>query len=195
VALPDLIARLEEDVERQIEAIAQQADAEVRAINDGAAQAAAAASASHLARHRAERQLAHRRDLSRTRRRAHARELEAQHALLDRILGRARDHLQDHAGSPRYQAALSTHLAEALSYLEGLPARVRCNASQAALLRPLVARHSDVELTIDDSVGSGLVAEAADGSVVVDNTLAARLRRIERRLAVELIAEVGCVRR
>jgi vacuolar-type H+-ATPase subunit E/Vma4 len=195
VALPDLIARLEDDVERQIETIAQHADAEVRAINDAASQAAAAASASHLARHRAERELAHRRDLARTRRRAHARELEAQRALIDRILDRARAHLQDDAGSPRHQAALSTHLAEALSYLEGLRARVRCSALQAALLRPLVARHPDVELIIDDSVGSGLVAEAADGSVVVDNTLAARLCRIERRLAIELIAEVGRVRR
>jgi vacuolar-type H+-ATPase subunit E/Vma4 len=44
-----------------------------------------------------------------------------------------------------------------------------------------------VKLVPDASMGPGLVAEAADGSVVVDSTLLARLSRLEARLAVELL--------
>ena len=35
------------------------------------------------------------------------------------------------------------------------------------------------------------MAEAADGSVSVDNTLAARLARVEPRLAIELLRKIG----
>ena len=37
----------------------------------------------------------------------------------------------------------------------------------------------------------GFVAEAADGSVSVDNTLAARLARAEPRLFIELSRKIG----
>ena len=37
---------------------------------------------------------------------------------------------------------------------------------------------TDVSLEVDETVGPGFVAEALDGSVVVDNTLAARLARM-----------------
>jgi vacuolar-type H+-ATPase subunit E/Vma4 len=40
---------------------------------------------------------------------------------------------------------------------------------------------------VDETVAPGLVAEAADGSVVVDNTLAARLERVREKLAMELV--------
>lgn len=191
MALSDLIARLEQDVETQVEAIARQADAEVRAIEAAAAQAAAEATESQLAHRRDEQRLAHQRELARARRQAHARELEARHALLARILDRAGHRLQEAVASPRYATALSTCLEEALSYLEGLPARVRCGVSEATLLRPIVSRRPGVDLVVDESIGPGLVAEAGDGSVVVDNTLAARLRGLETRLAAELLAGVG----
>ena len=195
MALPDLIARLEQDAESQVEAITRRADAEVRAIDAAATEAAAAATASHLGQRRADRHIAHQRELARARRLARARELEARHALLARILDRARARLQEAAASPRYAAALPTHLEEVLAYLEGLPARVRCGASEAARVGPLLSRQPEVELVVDESIGPGFLAEAADGSVFVDNTLAARLSRLETRLAVELLAEVGHVLR
>ncbi len=193
MALPDLIARLEQDVRSQVEAIARQAEEEVRAIEASAAQVAAAATASHLGQRRAERRRVQQRELARVRRQAHARELEARHALLARILERARRLLRDTSGSAPYVAALPAHLAEAFSYLEGLPVRVRCDAETATRLRPLLAGRPGADLVIDESMGPGFVAEAADHSVEVDNTLAARLSRLHARLAVELLAEVGHV--
>lgn len=194
MSLADLIARLEQDADTQVEVITRQADADVLAIQSAAAQAAAASTASHLAQRRAERHAAHERELAQARRLARARELEAQHALLSCILDRARGQIAEEAASPQYMAVLPLHLEEALSHLEGLAAQVRCGRSAAAALRSAVSARPSIDLVVDEAIGPGLVAEAADGSVIVDNTLAARLARLETRLAVELLAEVRHVR-
>jgi vacuolar-type H+-ATPase subunit E/Vma4 len=68
---------------------------------------------------------------------------------------------------------------------------VRCPSAFAPLLQATIARHDGAELVIDDSVGPGVVAEAADGSLTVDDTLAARLGRAEPRLAIELSRKLG----
>ena len=191
MALADLIARLEQDADSQVQAIRRQADDAVRAINAAADQALAEATAQHLERRRAERQAVLRHALADARRSARADELAARHALFARILRRAHALLPEAARSDAYSLALASHFTEALSYLEGLPCRVRCARAWEPVLQPLVARHADALLEIDESLGPGLIAETLDGAVVVDNTLAARLNRRERRLAVELMAEVN----
>lgn len=191
MALADLIARLEQDTESQVQAIQRQADVDVLAIEAATEQAVTEAMARFLGRQRSERQVVLQRELSLARRHAHTRELEAHHALVARILERARALVPELATSPMYLRALPSHLEEASSYLEGLRPRVRCRAVFAPVLQPLVARLDGAELVIDESVGPGIVAEAADGSVIVDNTLAARLAQIEARLEIELVAEVG----
>jgi hypothetical protein len=90
-----------------------------------------------------------------------------------------------------YGNALPAHVDEALSFLVGLRSRVRCSSAFAPLVQPTIARHNGAELVIDDSVGPGVVAEAADGAITVDDTLAARLARAEPRLAIELSRKLG----
>ena len=191
MALSDLIARLEQDVESQVQAIQQQAEAEVLAIEAATEQAVADVTASYRGRQRADRQVVLERELALARRQVRTRELEARHARLTRIMERARALVPEVAASTAYLRALPSHLEEALSYLEGLRPQVRCQAVFAPVLQPLVAQHEGAELVIDESVGPGVVAEAADGSVIVDNTLAARLAQIEARLASDLLADVG----
>jgi vacuolar-type H+-ATPase subunit E/Vma4 len=191
MALVDLIARLEQDASSQVEALRRRAEDDVRAIEAAAERALAEARAAHVGRRRAERQGDFRQQLAEARRVARRRELEARHALMARVIDRARAMLPEAARSEPYRLSLAAHLDEALSYLEGLPCRVRCPASCEPVLRPLVARHEGVSLEVDDTVGPGLVAEALDGSVVVDNTLAARLARRQAQLAVDLLREVG----
>lgn len=189
MALPDLIARLEQDAAKEVQAIAGRADADVAAVRAATDRAIAEASASHLEAEHGRRQAAEERELVVARRRARAAELEARHALVARILARARALLPEAARSAAYRAALPAHVEEALSYVEGLRPRVRCQASFAPVLRPLVARHEGAKLVVDESVGPGVMVDAGDGAVTVDNTLAGRLSRIESRLAVELLAE------
>jgi vacuolar-type H+-ATPase subunit E/Vma4 len=191
MALSDLIARLEEDAARETQAIVERADAEVRAIRAATERAIADASAERLEGQRIERAANRDRDLARTRRDARAEELRARHALLARILDRARALAPETGASESYQRVLPSHLEEALSYVRGLRPRVRCQSAVASVLRPVAAQHDGAEIVIDDAVGPGVVVEAADGSVVVDNTLAARLARIEPKLAVELLAELS----
>jgi len=189
MALADLIARLEQDAASQVEAIRRKAGDEVRAIEVAAEQALSARRAAHVGRRRAERQAALRRQLAEARRSARAHELEARHALLARVMDRARTLLSDAAGTPAYQHALPAHLDEALSYLEGVACRVRCPSSCAAPLGAAAARHQGVSVEVDESIGPGFIVEALDGSVSIDNTLPARLSRVEGRLAVELLNE------
>jgi vacuolar-type H+-ATPase subunit E/Vma4 len=191
MALPDLIARLEEDAAREIQAIGERADADIQAIRAATDRAIAGASAVRLEGQRIERAASRDRDLARARRDARAEELKARHALLARILDRARALAPETGASESYQRVLPSHLEEALSYVQGLRPRVRCQAAVASVLGPVAARHDGAEIVIDETVGPGVVVEAADGSVVVDSTLVARLARIEPTLAVELLAELS----
>jgi vacuolar-type H+-ATPase subunit E/Vma4 len=194
MALVDLVSRLEQDTARDVRAIAEQADAEVAAIRAGTEREIAETGARDVDERRARRRALEQRELVVARRQAHAAELRARHAHLARILARAHALVPELASSDAYRRALPSHLEEALAYVEGLRPRVRCQAAFAELLAPLVARHEGAELVVDAAVGPGLVVEAADGSVVVDNTLEGRLSRIEDRLAVDLLAEEHGVR-
>lgn len=185
MALSDLIARLEQEAQNRVEAIRREADAQVRAIEADAEQRVQEVTARELEHGRAERHIGLERERAFARRRARAGELEAFHSQIRRILTRARALVPEVAASPRYVAALPSHLEQALSFVEGLRPRVRCQPACAPVLEPIAARYG-VELVVDNTVGPGVFVEAGDGSVVVDNTLAARLARGERHLIIEL---------
>jgi vacuolar-type H+-ATPase subunit E/Vma4 len=191
MALADLISRLEREAQDRVQAIQDKADAEVRAIEESTEKAVAEIMAHQFERERAERHLGRQRELAVAWRQARTRELEAQRLQIARVLNRARTFLAAIATSPAYAAAVPTHLDEALSFLHGLQPRVRCQAVFAAVLQAAVNRHEGSQLVIDESTGPGFVAEASDGSVVVDNTLAARLARAETRLTIELARKLA----
>ena len=190
MALADLIFRLEHDAQSRVREIEQETDAELRAIEASTDRAIAEITTGRLEHQRTDRRVVQERELAVARREAHARELAARHALLARILQRARALLPEIAASTSYREALPSHVDEALSFLEGLHARVRCQAAFASILAETIARHRDAVLVIDESVGPGVQAHAGDGSVTIDNTLASRLAREEGRLAIELSREL-----
>jgi vacuolar-type H+-ATPase subunit E/Vma4 len=186
MALPDLISRLEHEAQSRVQEIEKDTEAEVHAIEAATERAIAEITARHLEHQHAERRALQQRELALVQRQARARELEAHHTLLVRILQRAKALLPDIAASTSYRDALPAHLDEALSFLEDLQPRVRCQAAFAPILQATIARRSDAVLVIDESVGPGVQAEATDRSVIVDNTLASRLARAEARIAIEL---------
>ena len=190
MALPDLIRRLEEEAASQVRAIEERAANQIAEIEATSVRAADVVRNRYLEEKCTRRQALRERELVRARREARARELEACRLQLARILERARILTAEIADSAVYRNALPRHAEEALSYLESVRSRVRCRAEFAPILRPIVARHHDAELAIDDGIGPGVIAEAADGSAVVDNTLAARLARIEPQLAIELAKQL-----
>jgi vacuolar-type H+-ATPase subunit E/Vma4 len=191
MALSDLVSRLEQEAQNRVQAIEQEAEVEVRAIEAATEQAVSGITAHYLDRQRAGRRTVEQRELALAHRQARGRELEARRAQLARILDLARSLVPELAAASAYVDVLPAHLGEALSFLEGLRPRIRCQAAVAAVLRDTIARDPGAELVIDESVGPGIVAEAADGSVVVDNTLVARLARAEPRLAIALLRKLG----
>lgn len=182
MSLADLISRLEHEARDRVRAIEEKADAEVRAIEEATEREVAEIMSHQLQRGRAERWRVQQRELAIARRQTRARTLEGLHAQIARVLTRARSLLPECGASPTYACVLPSHLDEALSFLEGLQPRVRCQGAVVALLQAGIARHDGSQLVIDESIGPGVMAEARDGSVVVDNTLAARLARAEGRL-------------
>jgi len=190
MALADLIARLEQDADAQVRAIAQEADEQVRAIEATGRQECERRAAQTLDERRAERQATLRRGLAEARRAARARELEAGEALVGRILARTRSLFAEAAGTDAYRESLTGLSADTLSYLEAVPCRIRCRAVDVALVSAAASSRSDVTVEASDDIGPGLVADAIDLSVTIDQTLDARLTRLAGALAIELLAEV-----
>ena len=191
MALANLISRLEHEAQDRVRAIQEEADAEVRGIEEVTKKAIGKIMSHQFERERGERHLVQQRELAMARRQARAGELEAQHAQIGRVLNRARMLLSEIGSSPAYAAAVSSHLHEALSFLHGLQPRVRCQAAFAAVLHAAIDRHEGAQLVIDESIAPGFVAEAADGSVVVDETLPMRLARATTRLTMALARKLA----
>jgi vacuolar-type H+-ATPase subunit E/Vma4 len=186
MALAELIARLEHDAQLRIEAIEKDADEQVRAREAAAAQAAHATAARFVDEERRQRALAHARLLSQARRAARARELEVIHIVVHRVLDRARELADEVAGSIEHTDVLAAYAEEALSFLEGVRCRLRCPPWLASTMQAVVARHPNATLVADEAMGAGVIAEAEDESVLVDNTLHARLNRLAPELASEI---------
>jgi vacuolar-type H+-ATPase subunit E/Vma4 len=195
MALADLIARLEQEAQSRVQAIREKADADVCATDEATTRAVADIAARHLDKERAERHVIQQRELAIARREAKTREMEARRASIARILTRARALLPESAAWRSYVDALPSYLDEALSFLHGLRPRVRCQAAVAPVLQAAIGQYEGAQLVIDEAVGPGIVAEAGDGSVVVDNTLAGRLARAEIGLTMALSRRLGDGRR
>ena len=185
MALADLISRLEHEAQSRVETIQRDTAASVQAIETATEQAIAELTARRLELGHDERAVEQQRALARARRETQARELDARHAQIARIFSRARVLIPTIAQSVMYAAVLPAHCEEALSFLDGVRPLVRCQSAFAQVLEGTVRRHGAV-LVINETVGPGVIAEAADGSVIVDNTLPARLARAEMRLAIVL---------
>ena len=186
MGLADLISRLEQEAQARVDAIRREADAEVLAIEAETERAVAEITANRLEHGRVERRPAGQRALAEARQRARARELEARQAQIARILARSRALIPEVAQSPLYMSTLPAHVREALSFLDGLQPRVRCHTALVPVVQAAIGEHPGATVLIDETVGPGIVAEAADGSVTVDNTLAARLAGAGMRLRTEL---------
>jgi vacuolar-type H+-ATPase subunit E/Vma4 len=190
MGLSELTARLERDAATRIAALREKARVEAEALSSAAGESTAALLEQQLTVRRAERQARLERDLSAARQRARADVLRARHQVLERIFAAARALAAAAEEDPDYLAALPKHLAESLRYVEGQPAVVRCRPGVAARVRQLLQGRADVELAETPDAAVGVEVSARDGSVTVDDTLLARLRRLEPRLSVTLLAEL-----
>jgi vacuolar-type H+-ATPase subunit E/Vma4 len=110
--------------------------------------------------------------------------------LLKKIFARAED---TRASVPvdRYVAMLDQLVASALEFLGDAPAVLHCRPDAAARLEKVVAGRNGVTVVPRADAAAGVFAEAADGHVMIDNTLPGLLRRRAPALAIELAGKLG----
>lgn len=190
MGLEELLHRLERDADKRVADIEARARGEIEAIEATAAQESSRESEAALTSLRTQRRARLEHELSEVRRAARADRLRAEHALLERVLGRAAELLDGITIDDRYLSAVSARLLEALLFVEGRAARVRCRPALAPALRRATSARADVTVEEIASMPAGFSVVTGDGSVEVDDTLATRLQRMRPRLMLELLAEV-----
>jgi len=109
--------------------------------------------------------------------------LEARARILDDVFARAGTLLAG-AEAERYRRALPGLVAATLRYLEGAPAVLRCRPDAARAVRALCEGRPDVQVEEASDAEAGLLGEARDGRLVVDNRLSALLARRRAELSV-----------
>jgi len=112
--------------------------------------------------------------------------LLARTRLVARVLERARALLPDAGQKEAYLSTLSSELMEALQFVDGEGAVVRCSAALAPAVREGLGDRPEVKVETEADVGTGFVVVGAEGSVVVDGRLETRIDRLASVLAIEI---------
>jgi vacuolar-type H+-ATPase subunit E/Vma4 len=187
VALKDLIAALEAEVEEKVAH-------ELEAARNEAARIAAE-SAQLIARRRAElfsaREASIRRELAGELAEAEARVrtdwLAARESVIRKVLDVVRSRLPNLQQDDAYRNAFAGEVADALSYVEARDVIIRCAPGIAPHMARLLEGRSWMRIENDASISAGFRVIAENGRVEVDKTLDTRLRRLEPQLRIEIV--------
>jgi vacuolar-type H+-ATPase subunit E/Vma4 len=190
LGLEELLGRLERDAEARVAEIEAHVRGEIAAIETAAAQESSRASEEARASLRTQRRTRLEHEIAGAKLAARADRLRAEHALLERVLTRTAQLLELLPADESHLSELSKRLLDALPFVEGRAARVRCRPALASAMREVASTRADVTVEEVASMPAGFTVVANDGSVEVDDTLASRLRRMRPHLLIELQAAV-----
>ena len=188
MSVDTLVARMAQDAQERIAALRAVADAEIAALDQARARAAATDQSHALAARRTERQTAFAVERAHAQQRTAARVLTAQHAFVERVFARAEALAA--AADARYLEALPRTIDAVVGYLGGQGATLRCRPALQSALQHCVAGLDGVDVDLDPSLAVGFVATTRDGACTIDCTLPAMLAALRPRLAAELLARV-----
>ena len=115
--------------------------------------------------------------------------LTARAAFLDRVFVRAETALDAIAAAPGFPRRLAPLLTDALRFVEAGEMQVRCAATSASAVRAILldAGRGEVPVVVDDLVPAGAIVENASGTLRVDATFAALLRRRRPVVSIEAV--------
>lgn len=116
--------------------------------------------------------------------------LMARTQVVDRVLERARALLPEASMDERYLTALGAELSEALTFVDGDDAVVRCSPSLEPAVRKALSDRQRVRVEPEKEMGTGFLVVGAGGSVVVDGQLDTRISRSASSLAIEIHARL-----
>jgi vacuolar-type H+-ATPase subunit E/Vma4 len=116
--------------------------------------------------------------------------LLARTRLVDRVLERARSLLPEAAQTEAYAKTLGGELAEALQFVDGGGAVVRCTVDLADAVRDALRGRPEVSVEPTTELGTGFIVVGAGESVLVDGRLESRLDRLGSALAIRILAHL-----
>jgi len=117
--------------------------------------------------------------------------LKARGELVEQVLNRVRERLEKSRGTPEYRAMLKALVIQGIAALDRPDVTVAVSAADQPMANTAffkeVARECGRPVTITsvpelDEKAMGAVVRAADGSVLFDNTIAARMERLADEL-------------
>ena len=182
----DLDTELRLRAERTAEALLREARAEADRLVDEAEREVEKRRADALqdkeAEYRAEARLA----IAAERHEALREVLEARSRVVDRVLDELRGILPEATTTESYLSSLSDEISDALQYVDGDGAVVRCSASLASAVQAVVQDRPQIRVEPTTDIDAGFVLAGAEGSVVVDGRLETRVDRLAPTLAIEI---------
>lgn len=190
MALEHLLAAMEREARAKIEAARAEGEAEAGRIAAACGEGIARRRSETLAALETELRADSELRLAEARHRQQGELLVARAKMLEQVFAAARARFGEAIRSEAYVATLPARLAEALGFLEGEAAVVRCASELAPHLAGLVAGRPGVSVETDAGAAPGILVVSADGSVEVDNTLTGRLERLRPELSVEIVERV-----
>lgn len=112
--------------------------------------------------------------------------LMARTQVVDRVLESVRALLPEAAMDDRYLTDLGTELGEALKFVDGDDAVVRCSPSLEPAVRKALSSRPRVQVEREEDMGTGFIVVGGGGSVLVDGQLETRIDRLAPALAIEI---------
>ena len=185
MAQADLIAELHRRAEETANAIRQSTREEAERIASDADRAIEERRSSVLRSREDEYRAEARASIAAARHEAMRAVLLAQTRLVERVLDSARGLVPALIRDEAYLSQLPTELKEAIAFVGGENATVRCSDGLEAPVREALRAMPRVSIETMNA-GSGFVASGDGGSVRVDATLEARLSRLAPALAIEI---------
>lgn len=112
--------------------------------------------------------------------------LMARTQVVDRVFESVRALLPDSAMDDRYLTDLGAELGEALKFVDGDDAVVRCSPSLEPAVRKALSSRPRVQVEREEDMGTGFIVVGGGGSVLVDGQLETRIDRLAPSLAIEI---------
>lgn len=115
--------------------------------------------------------------------------LGARTALLEQVFAEAGMTLE-RLPAADYADAIPALVESTLAFLPEEPATIRCRPDVVRAVSDAVGRTKNVRVVDDPASAAGVLGQADDGSVTVDNTLPQHLRRSREDLAIAVMARL-----
>jgi len=185
MALEDILAAIDAQVQIERARILEEAEAETERIEAEARQDAESIRDRHFARLRKQADADRIRRVNEARLDARFQVMQAKEALLTAVFDEAARQLAQARTDPRYPTALRHLVQEAVDEL-GVEIVIQLDPRDDTVAQNLIPATCTVDLSLE--CWGGIVAATTDGQLVVNNTLEARLERAKTLLRNDLTA-------